>query len=70
MCLIVRESNAGGSLVGSRSSCATSTSGWQKLAGSRYVAARSNDQLDVAVTESGAVAGDSFEADGLTLTQG
>jgi hypothetical protein len=70
VCLVVRELTAGGSLAGSRSSCATSTSGWQKLAGSRYVAARSNDQLDVAVTESGAVAGDSFEADGLTLTYG
>jgi hypothetical protein len=70
VCLVVRELTPGGSIVGSRSSCATSTRGWQQLAGSRYVAARSGDVLDVAVTESGAVAGDSFEADGLTLTQG
>ncbi|MFL5928845.1 MAG: DNRLRE domain-containing protein [Gaiellaceae bacterium] len=70
VCLVVREWTAGGSLVGSRSSCATAGRGWQQLAGSRYVAARSGDSLDVAVTQSGAIAGDSFEADGLTLTQG
>ena len=36
----------------------------------RYVAARSSGTLDVIVTESSALAGDSFEVDGLTLTQG
>ena len=70
VCLVVRELTPGGAIVGSRSSCATARSGWVQLAATRYVAARSGDALDFAVTESGATAGDSFEADGLTLTQG
>jgi hypothetical protein len=70
VCLIVREWTAGGSLVGSRSSCVTSAGGWQQFPAGRYVAARNNDTLDVIVTESGALSGDSFEVDGLTLTRG
>jgi hypothetical protein len=70
VCLIVREWTSGGSLVGSRSSCVTSTGDWQQFAANRYVAARNAGTIDVAVTESGAATGDSFEVDGLTLTQG
>ncbi|HEX4679922.1 MAG TPA: DNRLRE domain-containing protein [Gaiellaceae bacterium] len=70
VCLIVREWTTGGSLVGSRSSCLTSTRSWQQFAANRYVAARNAGTIDVTVTESGAATGDSFEVDGLTLTQG
>lgn len=69
VCLVVREL-AGGSLVGSRSSCTSTTRGWRQFPALRYVVARDGDSLDVTVTQSGAAAGDSFEADGLTLTQG
>jgi hypothetical protein len=69
VCLIVREWTSAGSLVGSRSSCVTSTRSWQQFASNPYVAA-SNGTIDLIVTESGASAGDSFEVDGLTLSQG
>ena len=48
----------------------TSTRGWQQFAANRYVAARTGGSIDVIVTESSALAGDSFEVDGLTLTEG
>ena len=70
VCLVVREWTAGGSLVGSRSSCIASTRSWQQFTPNRYAAVRSAGTIDVIVTESGAVTGDSFEVDGLTLTQG
>jgi hypothetical protein len=70
VCLIVREWTAGGSAVGSRSSCLTSTRGWQQFSTNRYVASRGGGTVDVIVSETGAANGDSFEADGLTLTQG
>jgi hypothetical protein len=69
VCLVVREATTSGAVVASRSSCLTSTRGWQQFAAARYVAARSGDVLDVVVSQSGAVAGNSFEVDGLTLTQ-
>jgi hypothetical protein len=70
VCLVVREWTAGGSLLATRSSCVTSARTWQQFAGNRYVAARGGGSIDVIVTESNAVSGDSFEVDGLTLTQG
>jgi len=69
-CLIVRESTSAGALVSSRSSCVTSSRNWLQFGADRYVAARNGDVLDVLVTQSGAVAGNSFEVDGLSLIPG
>lgn len=70
VCLVVREWTPGGALYSSKSSCLTSSRTWTQFVADRLVAARTGDSLDVAITESGAVSGDSFEVDGLTLAQG
>ena len=68
VCLVVREQKTDGSLVYS-SSCLTSTGSWQAFPTVRHTVAATGSLLDFYVYQSGAVAGDSFELDGLTLTR-
>ena len=48
----------------------TTTQSWQAFPTANYTTAQSGDSLEAFVMQpTGAVAGDSFEVDGLTLTQ-
>jgi hypothetical protein len=69
VCLVLREYRPDGSQAGSASSCLAPTQSWQHVAPIRYVAAADGDELALTVSESNAVAGDSFEVDGLTVTE-
>jgi hypothetical protein len=69
VCIRIREF-AGGTAVGAALSCLTSTAAWQQFAPVAYTASASGNELEVYVYEWDAVAGDSFEVDGLELTSG
>jgi hypothetical protein len=65
-CLRVREWRSG-SVVGSADSCRTPTSSWAKFDTVLYTAV-GGDSLELYAYEDNAVAGDSFDLDGVTLT--
>jgi hypothetical protein len=69
LCLRIREWSSG-VVVGAAKTCLFSSSSWQQFPTVSYTAAASKRQLDVYVYEWNASAGDSFEADGLSLTAG
>jgi hypothetical protein len=70
ICLAVRELSSTGSLVGSVSTCPSSATSWKQFASVAYTARRSGDSLELMFSQASARTGDSFELDGLTLTQG
>lgn len=67
ICLRIREWSPANSLLGAAQGCATSTAAWQQLPRVSYRTTASSGTLDAYVYESGAVAGDSFEVDGVKL---
>ena len=68
-CLNIREFNAAGAVVDAHSSCLTGTTSWQQFPAVSYTTQQSGGSLDVYVNEvSGAQPGDSFEIDGVQLT--
>jgi hypothetical protein len=69
-CLIIREWTGSGSVVATARSCLTTTTAWQKFPAVAYTTAQSGGSLEVYAWQTDAVAGDSFELDAVTLTQG
>ena len=70
VCLYIREWTPANAVVAMPSACVTTTQGWQAFPTVSYTTAQSGDSLEAFVMQPiGAVAGDSFEVDGLTLTQ-
>jgi hypothetical protein len=67
VCLVLREKKTDGTLI-YKSSCVTTTGSWQAFPTVSLTAAGTGSLLDYYVYQSGAVDGDSFELDGLTLT--
>jgi hypothetical protein len=68
VCLVLREKKPDGTLV-YKTGCLTSTTSWQALPTVTHTAAANGSLLDFYVYQSGAVTGDTFELDGLTLTR-
>lgn len=70
VCLFVREYTPTKALVGTRQSCVAATTSWQPFAPVAYVASAGNE-LDVYVAQvTAATSGDSFDVDGLTISDG
>ncbi len=70
VCLRVREWDAG-AVVGSAQQCQNTTSSWREFVALQYAALRSGSELELyAYQTATAVAGDSFELDGLSLSDG
>lgn len=70
VCLYIREWSAAGAIVGMQSSCVTAKRAWQAFAPVAYKTAQSGGSLELFVMQPGAaVAGASFEVDGLALTR-
>lgn len=69
VCLRVREWS-GQTNVAYANACAVTTSGWKQLPTLAYVARASGHQLDLFLYQGSAVAGDSFEVDGVSLDDG
>jgi hypothetical protein len=67
LCLRIREWN-GGDVAASTQVCATVGKGWHHFAGLGYTPVAAGRQLDVYAYRYRAVAGDSFELDGVSLT--
>jgi calcineurin-like phosphoesterase family protein len=68
VCLFIREFSSAGVQTAQRSSCVTTQTGWTRFAQVDYTTAQAGGQLTAFVQESGAAAGDTFEADDLQLT--
>jgi hypothetical protein len=69
VCAAIRQWNpAGTALLGNASRCATMTTAWAQLAAVAYTTVPGGGMLDVFVWQSGGVAGDSFDADAVSLT--
>lgn len=69
VCLVLREKKLDGTLLYSQS-CVTGTSSWQAFPTVTRTVAATGSLVDFYVYQSGAVSGDSFDVDGLTLTKG
>lgn len=70
VCLRIREFDSAGTQVGQRDSCVASGTAWKQFPANSYTTTKAGGQLTAFVVETGAVAGDSFEVDGLQLTDG
>jgi hypothetical protein len=68
VCLRLREWQAG-TVIKSPQNCLTATGSWQRFP-TVTLTPSAGDQLDVNLIQYGATPGDSFESDGLSLTQG
>lgn len=68
VCLYIREFDSTGAKIADHTTCATTSTTWTQFAENDYTTAQSGGQLTVFVQESTASAGDSFEVDGLQLT--
>lgn len=68
LCLLVEEWTSSGNFVGSNDSCISSTKSWQAFPQVDYVAATTGHVLAVRLLGNKPSAGDSFEADNVTLT--
>jgi hypothetical protein len=69
-CLYIREFTGAGSVIAQTSTCLTATTAWQQFPAVAYTTAQSGGSLEVYAVQTGAVAGDSFELDGVTLSTG
>ena len=70
VCLRVREWDAG-AVIGSAQQCLATTAAWREFAALQYTALRGGSELELyAYQTATAVAGDSFELDGLSLSDG
>ena len=67
VCVRLREWTKAAVLVGTKTTCATSTTAWQQLAPAVYTTSGTGNELAFQVYETGAVAGDSFEVDAASL---
>jgi len=71
VCAKFREYAPSGTVVGSAQKCATTTTtSWQQFPPLPYAAVGSGNELEIYYFQVSAVAGDSFEVDGLTIVDG
>lgn len=68
VCIRIREFDSSGAQIGQHESCVTSTTAWQQVPTVTYTTTASGGQLTAFAIETGAGAGDSFELDGIQLT--
>jgi hypothetical protein len=69
ICLMLQEYSTGGSLVQTRSSCVTATGSWQQIGPAALTDKNTGDSVGFRIRQTGAVAGNSFQADALSLTE-
>jgi hypothetical protein len=69
ICLMLQEYTSGGSLVQTQSKCVTANGGWQAIGPATLTAKNAGDSVGFRVRQTGAVAGNSFQADSLSLTE-
>ncbi len=69
LCLMLQEYASGGSLVQTQKQCVTATGAWQPIGPTNLTVKTSGDSVGFRIRQTGAVAGDSFQADSLALTE-
>src|SRR5438552_12144627 len=69
ICLMLQEYTSGGLLVQTQSKCVTANGGWQAIGPATLTAKNAGDSVGFRVRQTGAVAGNSFQADSLSLTE-
>jgi hypothetical protein len=67
VCLVVKETTSGGSVVQTQSGCATTLSQWAPFPQVALTTQNNGDQIAVTVRQTKAATGDSFEVDALSL---
>jgi hypothetical protein len=67
ICLLLQEYTSGGSLVQAAKQCVTGTGAWQPVGPVNLTVKTSGDSVGFRISQTGAVAGDSFQADSLEL---
>src|SRR5207302_2758990 len=70
ICLRIREYTAAGVTFAQNQTCVTATAQWQRFGPLSYTVQQSGGQLSAFVIENPAGPGDTFETDGLELTDG
>jgi hypothetical protein len=70
VCLRIREFDSAGTQIAERGNCVTATGTWQRFPAVDYTATKSGGQLTMFAMGESAVAGDSFEVDGMGLSDG
>ena len=69
MCLVLQESTTGGTVVQSVQKCVSATGSWQPLTAADLTTQTAGDSVGFMIRQTGAKAGDSLQADSLTLTE-
>jgi concanavalin A-like lectin/glucanase superfamily protein len=69
ICLMLQEYTSGGASVQTVKGCVTGNGTWQALPATTLTAKNSGDTVGFRITQTGAKAGDSFQADSLSLTE-
>jgi Concanavalin A-like lectin/glucanases superfamily len=69
ICLLLQEYTSGGSLVQTQSTCVTASGSWQAIGPAALTAKNAGDSVGFRIRQTGAVAGNSFQADALSLTE-
>jgi hypothetical protein len=68
LCLLLQEYTPGGSLVQTVKQCVTANGSWQAIGPATLTDKNAGDTVGFQIRQTGAVAGNSFEADSLSLT--
>jgi hypothetical protein len=68
LCLLLQEDTSGGSLVQTVKQCVTANGSWQAIGPATLTDKNAGDSVGFQIRQTGAVAGNSFEADSLSLT--
>src|SRR5882757_7051845 len=68
LCLLLQEYTSGGSLVQTAKQCVTANGSWQAIGPATLTSKNTGDSVGFQIRQTGAVAGNSFEADSLSLT--
>ena len=69
ICVMLQEYTSGGSLVQTQSKCVTASGSWQAIGPAVLTAKNAGDSVGFRIRQTGAVAGNSFQADSLSLTE-
>jgi hypothetical protein len=69
VCVMMQEYTSGGSLVQTQSKCVTASGSWQPIGPAALTAKNAGDSVGFRIRQTGAVAGNSFQADSLSLTE-
>jgi Concanavalin A-like lectin/glucanases superfamily len=69
LCLLLQEYTPGGSLVQTQKQCVTANGTWQAIGPATLTDKNAGDSVGFRIRQTGAVAGDSFQADSLSMTE-